>query len=180
MLVVSHLLITQDEEARYPATFVTRTSVPENSTPQASVVRGVVYEPDDVRGVLFATGKYLKTKQTRTTILRPTPKLGHSPHPDLDIEGIRLGLSRTQRWPVAYIIWCSRVREQLDWETVARVYPFRVDDHLQLAEDITFFERYGIQPQEFFQAKVCGFEKIMKRLAGKSFLSLDQGGSDDE
>lgn len=180
-LVVAHLNILQDPEARYPASFVTRTSVPESSGPRASVVRGVVYEPDDVPDILFATGKYLNTKQLRTTILRPTRKLDEScDHLDLDIEGIRLGISRSQRWPVAYIIWCSRIRERLEWEAIARAYAFRSDCPTRLADDLEFKKRHGLDPHQFLSSKVVGFEKIMERLTGKSFLALDQGGLDDE
>lgn len=180
-LVAAHLTIAQDPKARFPATFVTRTSVPENSGPRESVVRGVVYEPDDVPGILFATGKYARTKQLRTTILRPVRKLVDDHRNfDLDIEGIRLGISRIQRWPVAYKIWCSRVREEMDWQAIARAYQFCARTSTRLAPDPEFRQRYGLDPQEFFTARVHGFERIMDRLVKNAFLALDQNGFDDE
>ncbi len=82
--------------------------------------------------------------------------LNNQPTGYIDLMGIRLGLGRLDRQPLAYRIWCSRILGYLPdpvWKTYVKEYTMA-------------------QATEAFSDKVFGLDHILKWLANPLFVSL--------
>jgi hypothetical protein len=85
-----------------------------------SIMGGLQKEPTHVSGliwcssdVFFSVGRVDEKNEIRTTMLEAVDKPVRRPNRNTkDLVGIRLGRSRLNNKPRAYMIWCSRVKDE--------------------------------------------------------------------
>jgi hypothetical protein len=185
IMVVSHMVLKQDEQAKLPAHFTTSSHAVGKPYEESSTVKGVAYVPPEQPNAVFTFGKLEDSSQVRSAILerKAKPLAAHQEHHSddyhTDLVGIRLGLSRPEgpgRQPIGYSIWCSRLEsdEPPDgWLIYARQYELVTNGQVRLASTSDFKARHGTDPHSFFSDKVIGFEKIIEWL-GRQTVAFSQ------
>lgn len=173
-VVVAHMRVWQDRLALFPAYFETRAKVPDSFKRRGwrGIIRGVMYATGDDKGIVFAIGRYVGTKQVRLTILEHVPSRQ-------DLAGVRLGLTGGR--PAGYRIWCAKLDSDSaagDWFGLCGEYALERLPSKQrkattrLSDDLKFAKVHGEHPHRFFQRRLGSLPLILRHLDGSSGATL--------
>lgn len=186
LFVASHMTVSQDGQARFPAEFET-TSQSTDAKVDFSRVQGIMYIPDEQLGetkLIYTVGKQIETTQIRSTILETTHKrVPNRSELPKDLFGIRLGIGRRSLEPLGYRIWCSRLgaKPPDGWAPLAREYELEAEGaDIRLADMPGFQKRYGCPPHTFFTRHIDGFDHIFQWLNNPVFAELHHQGDPDD